>query len=168
MSTSSTNSTPTRSSRRPRSANPARRCARTKSPIVPRPTRCWPTPQRARATFSKYRKLSSDMGAELSRMTIAEARERLRRREITSRELTRDCLERIAAVEPRVNAFITVCETEAMAQATDADRRLSQGDAPELCGIPLGIKDIYCTRGVRTTCASKILDDFITASDATE
>src|SRR5258706_62942 len=64
------------------------------------------------------------MGSELNRLTITEARERLRRREITSRELTRDCLERIAAVEPRLNAFITVCEDEAMAQADDADRRL--------------------------------------------
>src|ERR1700688_2580743 len=167
MSTSSTNSTPTRSSRQPRSANPARRRARTKAPIGPRPTRCWPTRQRARVIFSKYRKLSSDMGSELSRITIAEARERLRRREITSRELTRDCLERIAAVEPRVNAFITVCEAEAIAQADAADRRLVQGDAPDLCGIPLAIKDIYCTRGVRTTCASKILDNFIPPFDAT-
>ena len=107
------------------------------------------------------------MGSELSRITIAEARERLRRREITSRELTRDCLERIAAVEPRVNAFITVCEAEAIAQADAADRRLVQGDAPDLCGIPLAIKDIYCTRGVRTTCASKILDNFIPPFDAT-
>jgi aspartyl-tRNA(Asn)/glutamyl-tRNA(Gln) amidotransferase subunit A len=107
------------------------------------------------------------MGSELNRLTITEARERLRRREITSRELTRDCLERIAAVEPRLNAFITVCEDEAMAQAEEADRRLGQGDAPDLCGIPLGIKDIYCTRGVRTTCASKILGNFTPPFDAT-
>ena len=100
-------------------------------------------------------------------MTIAEARERLRRREISARELTRACLDRIAAVEPRVNAFITVSASEAMAQADDADRRLAQGDAPDLCGIPLGIKDIYCTRGVRTTCASKILDNFVPPFDAT-
>src|SRR6185437_5480328 len=165
--TSSMNSTPAPSIRRPRSANPAPRCARTRSPIIRRPRRCWPMRRRATVSFSKFRKLSNDMGSELNRLTITEARERLRRREITSRELTRDCLERIAAVEPRVNAFITVCETEAMAQAEDADRRLAQGDAPDLCGIPLGIKDIYCTRGVRTTCASKILGDFIPPFDAT-
>ncbi|HZO80160.1 MAG TPA: Asp-tRNA(Asn)/Glu-tRNA(Gln) amidotransferase subunit GatA [Candidatus Binataceae bacterium] len=105
--------------------------------------------------------------SELHRMTIAEARERLRRREISARELARACLDRIAAVEPRLNAFITVCETEAMAQAEEADRRLKAGDAPALCGIPLGIKDIYCTRGVRTTCASRILSNFVPPFDAT-
>ena len=107
------------------------------------------------------------MASELNRLTITEARERLRRREISARELTRACLDRIAAVEPRVNAFITVSASEAMAQAEDADRRLARGDAPDLCGIPLGIKDIYCTRGVRTTCASKILGDFTPPFDAT-
>jgi aspartyl-tRNA(Asn)/glutamyl-tRNA(Gln) amidotransferase subunit A len=107
------------------------------------------------------------MGSELYRLTITEARERLRRREITSRELTRDCLARIAAVEPRLNAFITVTEAEAAAQAKAADERLAQGGAPDLCGIPLGIKDIYCTRGVRTTCASKILENFVPPFDAT-
>src|SRR5690349_9663897 len=107
------------------------------------------------------------MPAELNRLTITKAREHLRRREISARELTRACLERIAAVEPRLNAFITVCETEALAQADDADRRLAEGDAPDVCGIPLAIKDIYCTRGVRTTCASRILDSFIPPFDAT-
>src|ERR1700684_2405850 len=107
------------------------------------------------------------MASELNRLTITQARERLRRREITSRELTRDCLDRIATIEPRLNAFITVCETEAMEQAEAADRRLAQGDAPALCGIPMGIKDIYCTRGVRTTCASKILEHFVPPFDAT-
>ena len=107
------------------------------------------------------------MGTEFNRLTITEARERLRRREISSRELTRDCLARIAAAEPRLNAFITVTEAEAQAQAEMADKRLAQGGAPDLCGIPIGIKDIYCTRGVRTTCASKILDDFVPPFDAT-
>lgn len=107
------------------------------------------------------------MGSELNRLTITEARERLRRREISSRDLTRDCLAKIAAAEPRLNAFITVTEAEAMVQADAADQRLAQGGAPDLCGIPIGIKDIYCTRGVRTTCASKILDTFIPPFDAT-
>jgi aspartyl-tRNA(Asn)/glutamyl-tRNA(Gln) amidotransferase subunit A len=105
--------------------------------------------------------------SELNRLTITEARARLRRREFSARELARACLARIAAVEPRLSAFITVCEAEAMAQADEADRRLAAGGAPALCGIPLGIKDIYCTRGVRTTCASKILGTFVPPFDAT-
>src|SRR5208283_2039283 len=95
--------------------------------------------------------------SELNRLTIAEVQAKLRKREISSRELTRACLDRIAAVEPKLNAFITVTEAEALAQADAADHRIGNGDAAPLCGIPLGIKDIYATKGVKTTCASKIL-----------
>jgi aspartyl-tRNA(Asn)/glutamyl-tRNA(Gln) amidotransferase subunit A len=104
--------------------------------------------------------------SELNCLTISEAAERLRRREFSVLELTRACLERIAAVDPKLNAFITVTEEEAMAQAEAADRRLKAGAAATLCGIPLGIKDIYCTAGVRTTCASKILENFVPPFDA--
>ena len=105
--------------------------------------------------------------SDLNRMTIVEAQAKLRRREISSRELTRACLDRIAAVEPKLNAFITVTEAEALAQAEAADQRLAAGEAPPLCGIPLGIKDIYATKGVKTTCASKILANFVPPFDAT-
>ncbi len=105
--------------------------------------------------------------SELNRLTIADAAARLRKREISSTELTRACLDRIAAVEPRLHAFITVVEKAALAQAAEADRRLPAGDAPALCGIPLGIKDIYATKGVATTCASRILSNFIPPFDAT-
>jgi aspartyl-tRNA(Asn)/glutamyl-tRNA(Gln) amidotransferase subunit A len=105
--------------------------------------------------------------SELNRLTIAEAQAKLRKREISSRDLTRACLDRIAAVESKLNAFITVCEREAIEQADAADKRLAQGDAAPLCGIPLGIKDIYATKGVKTTCASKILENFVPPFDAT-
>ena len=105
--------------------------------------------------------------SELNRLTISDAAERLRRREISAVELTRACFSRIDAVDGRLNAFITVTEKEALEQAEAADHRLKTGDAPALCGIPLGIKDIYCTRGVRTTCASKILENFVPPFDAT-
>jgi aspartyl-tRNA(Asn)/glutamyl-tRNA(Gln) amidotransferase subunit A len=105
--------------------------------------------------------------SELNQLTIAEAQSKLRKREITSRDLTRACLDRIAAVEPKLNAFITVSEGEALEQADAADKRLAKGDAAPLCGIPLGIKDIYATKGVKTTCASKILENFVPPFDAT-
>jgi len=105
--------------------------------------------------------------SELNTLTIADAAARLRRREFSSVELTRACLARIETLEPRLNAFITVTPDQALAQAETADQRLRSADAPALCGIPLGIKDIYCTKGVRTTCASKILGSFVPPFDAT-
>jgi aspartyl-tRNA(Asn)/glutamyl-tRNA(Gln) amidotransferase subunit A len=107
------------------------------------------------------------VATDACRLTIARAQEMLRGREISAVDLTRACLDRIAAVEPRLNAFITVCERQALDQAADADRRLAAGDAPALCGIPLAIKDIYATREVRTTCASRILENFVPQYDAT-
>src|SRR6266851_6541844 len=108
------------------------------------------------------------MASELNKLTIAEASAMLRKREISALELTRDCLERIAGADPKLNAFITVCEKEATEQALQADARLAAGgETPALCGIPLGIKDIYATTGVRTTCASRILENFVPPFDAT-
>ena len=107
------------------------------------------------------------MASELNKLTIAEASAMLREREITAMEPTRDCLDRIAVAEPRLHAFITVCEQQALEQAREADARLEAGDAPALCGIPLGIKDIAAMKGVRTTCASRILDNFVPPFDAT-
>jgi aspartyl-tRNA(Asn)/glutamyl-tRNA(Gln) amidotransferase subunit A len=107
------------------------------------------------------------MSSELHQLTVAEAATRLGRREISARELTRACLDRIAAVDSRLHAFLTISEAEALAQADAADLRIKAGDAPALCGIPLGIKDIFCTRGVRTTCASRILENFVPPFDAT-
>jgi aspartyl-tRNA(Asn)/glutamyl-tRNA(Gln) amidotransferase subunit A len=101
------------------------------------------------------------------RLTITKARELLRKRELSAVELTRACLDRIDAVEPKLNSFITVCADDALAQARDADQRLAKNDAPPLCGIPLAVKDIYATKGVRTTCASKILENFVPTYDAT-
>src|SRR3984893_11854471 len=107
------------------------------------------------------------MTSELNKLTIAEASAKLRAREITATQLTRDCLDRIAAAEPKLHAFLTVIEKEALEQARAADARLAAGNAPALCGIPLGIKDIYATKGVRTTCASRILENFVPPFDAT-
>ena len=101
-------------------------------------------------------------------MTIKETIDLLRRRETSSRELTELALERIRQENSRINAFITVCADVALSQAEAADKRLGTEDRiSPLCGIPMGIKDNLCTRGVRTTCASKMLEQFIPPYDAT-
>ena len=107
------------------------------------------------------------MTSELSALTIAEAGKLLARREISAVELTRACLDRAAAVESRLNAFITLCAREAMEQAESADQRIAVGDASSLTGIPLAIKDIFAVRRIRTTCASRILECFVAPYDAT-
>ena len=100
-------------------------------------------------------------------LSIQEMRQKLLAGETTSVELTQQCLQRIEATDDRLNAFITVCEEEALAAAAVADQQLASGNTPLLTGIPLAVKDIFNTLDVRTTCASKILDNYISPYDAT-
>ena len=104
---------------------------------------------------------------KLHELTITEAHRLLKSKEISSVELTRAVLERIQAVEDRVDAFITVTEKEALQQAEKADEEIAKGRCSELTGIPLAIKDVICTRGTATTCGSKILENFVPPYDAT-
>ena len=104
---------------------------------------------------------------ELNWLTATEARDLLARRDISSVELTRACLERIEAVEDSVRSFITLTPEVAMAQAEAADRMLADGDAFPLTGIPMQVKDVMCTEGVRTTCASRMLKDYVPVYNAT-
>ena len=104
---------------------------------------------------------------ELNWLTATEARDLLAHRDISSVELTRACLERIEAVEDSVRSFITLTPEVAMAQAEAADRMLADGDAFPLTGIPMQVKDIMCTEGVRTTCASRMLEDYVPVYNAT-
>ncbi len=92
-------------------------------------------------------------------LTIAEARDKLRAGELTSVELTASCL---AAVEEAgaLNAVVHPTPSIALAQAKEADSRLAAGDAPGMCGIPLGIKDLFCTQGVPSQAGSRILEGF--------
>ena len=104
---------------------------------------------------------------KLHELTIEQASDLLKNKGISSSELTRAVLDRIDAVDGKVGAYLTVDVDGALAQAKDADRFLAAGDSNPLTGIPLGIKDLMCTKGLRTTCASKILENFIPPYDAT-
>jgi aspartyl-tRNA(Asn)/glutamyl-tRNA(Gln) amidotransferase subunit A len=99
-------------------------------------------------------------------LTIHEAHELLKKRELSSQELTKAVLERIHAVDTKVRAFVTVTEDIALAQAKQADERIKSGQISPLTGVPVLIKDNMCTRGVRTTCSSKMLEDFVPPYDA--
>ena len=104
---------------------------------------------------------------KLHELTIQKAHTLLKNKEISSKELTRAVLDRIAAVEKDVDAYITIADDTAMAQADRADRAIAEGRMSPLTGIPLAIKDLMCTKGLRTTCASKILENFVPPYDAT-
>ena len=104
---------------------------------------------------------------KLYELTISEAHNLLANKEITSQELTRSVFERIAAVEKKVDAYITLSEEFAMEQAARADKLIAAGECPPLTGMPLGVKDLICTRNLPTTCGSKILEDFLPPYDAT-
>jgi aspartyl-tRNA(Asn)/glutamyl-tRNA(Gln) amidotransferase subunit A len=99
--------------------------------------------------------------------TISEARKRLDAEELSAEELTRSVLSRIDQVDPGIKAFITVCPELALKQAQAADVRIKKGEKSTLLGIPVALKDVMCTSGVRTTCASKILEHFVPPYDAT-
>ncbi|BEH11914.1 MULTISPECIES: Asp-tRNA(Asn)/Glu-tRNA(Gln) amidotransferase subunit GatA [Geobacter] len=104
---------------------------------------------------------------ELFELTLHELHDKLAKREVSSVEATRALLARIEATDSRVNAYITVTPEEALAAAEAADRRIAAGAIAPLTGIPVALKDIFVTRGIRTTCGSKILGNFIPPYDGT-
>ena len=105
---------------------------------------------------------------DLHELTLDRAKDLLSSGQISSTELTRCMLDRIGVHDQKVGAFITVDTDGALEAAAAADRRLAGNeDAPPLLGIPVSLKDLVCTRGLRTTCASRILENFVPAYDAT-
>lgn len=100
-------------------------------------------------------------------MTIHELHAALKGKRVSSVEATTAMLERISSIEPQVGSFITVTREQALAAAAAADQRIARGDCDLLTGIPLAIKDIFLTEGIRTTCGSRILDNFVPPYSAT-
>ncbi len=100
--------------------------------------------------------------------TIGEVRETIAGKKASAREIAAEYYKRIAARNPELNAFLTLCEEQAYAQADRVDAKVAAGKPlPPLAGVPIAIKDTISTRGLRTTCGSKILDNYIPPYDAT-
>ena len=99
--------------------------------------------------------------------TLSELSTSLHKGDVSSVELTQHYLDRIRTHNNQLNAYITVCEDKALEQARAADQKIQQKTAGKLTGIPLAHKDIFCTKGIRTSCASKMLDNFIAPYNAT-
>ncbi len=105
---------------------------------------------------------------ELYQKTIHEVSADLRTKKVSSVELTKAVMDHLEKVEPKVQAFITITRDAALKQAAEADQRLASGkDLTPLTGVPVAIKDLLCTKGVRTTCASKMLETFVPPYNAT-
>lgn len=104
---------------------------------------------------------------DIKDLTITECSKMLGKGETTSTELTEMFIKQAKRLNPDINAFITIVEEEAMLAAKDADEKLKVGVKAPLLGIPIAIKDNICSKGIRTTCASKILHNFIPPYDAT-
>ena len=102
-----------------------------------------------------------------NQLTIHQAHQLLKTKELSSLELTKATLERILQVEPKVHALVTITDELALKQAAEADKMLAAGNTNPLTGIPVIIKDNMCTKGIRTTCSSRMLENFVPPYDAT-
>ena len=100
-------------------------------------------------------------------LTLSAARDALRARKLSARELTSAYLGAIEALNPEINAYITVTPEAALAAAEAADAALGRGEAGPMTGIPIAVKDLFCTKGVRTTAGSRILEHFIPPYEST-
>jgi aspartyl-tRNA(Asn)/glutamyl-tRNA(Gln) amidotransferase subunit A len=104
---------------------------------------------------------------ELYELPIHKLQELLANGETSSVELTSAVFSRIDQVEGKISSYITLNRDQAMQQAKEADKSRASGQVSDLCGIPLSIKDVMCTKGLKTTCGSKILEPFVPPYDAT-
>ena len=105
---------------------------------------------------------------KITRMTLLALSDAMQRGDLTSREVTQSYLDRIHQVEGKVQAYISLNEEEALRQADECDKKRQQGEkVSPLCGIPVAVKDNICVKGGKTTCASKMLADFVSPYSAT-
>ena len=105
---------------------------------------------------------------ELYQLTIHELHDLLIKKEVTSREVTEVLYRRIREMDGKIGAYLMLTEAEAFRQADQVDRKIARGEGiGDLAGIPLGLKDILCTKGVQTTCGSKILENYVPFYDGT-
>ena len=104
---------------------------------------------------------------DMQQLTLAEISRALAAKEFSASELSSHLLARIKALDPQFNSFISLTEELAMSQAKAADARRAAGESGALLGAPLAHKDLFCTQGIRTSCGSKILDNFQAPYDAT-
>ena len=105
---------------------------------------------------------------EITELTVHELQEKLKNKELTVSEITKAYVDRINDKEKDVNAFITLLTDEAISKSKEIEEKINNGElSSELAGIPIGIKDNICTKGVKTTCASKMLENFVSPYDAT-
>ena len=105
---------------------------------------------------------------DITELTVHELIEKLEKKELTSTEIIQSYVDRIKEKEPEVQAFVTILEEEALKQAKNIDEKRKLGEITnKLAGIPIGIKDNMCTKGIKTTCSSHILENFVSPYDAT-
>ena len=101
-------------------------------------------------------------------LTVHELKEKIDSKELTITEITKAYTDRIIEKEPQVEAFVTTLTDEAMKKAEEIQKQKNEGELnKELAGIPIGIKDNICTKGIKTTCSSKMLENFVSPYDAT-